>query len=738
MSRQFIDPNSLEDESTSPDDDLLESYRLKNQALQRQNKSLTYEKELLDALLAFIPDMVYFKDKDSNFIRVNKAQARFLGLGNADEAIGKSDKDFYPAHTALEFMQDEKEMFANGQSVINKVEFQDKIDDQEIRWTSSTKVPFQDIYGNIAGLVGISRDITLQVKTEEALKRERELLQKLMDNIPDKIYFKDKLSRYTRINKAMAVAIGIADPQKAVGKSDFDFYAKDHALGAYQDEKKVISTGRALIGKEELEVLPSGQQVWVSSTKLPLRDNEGNVVGTFGLSRDITKIKQAEEQLQTANSILAKQVLERTGEIKKANAEMEIRIKQLDYLNMKARHFAQFIERAHLLDAIYDAFSESLNEGEILLWYWDGDDFVHHRVSSKFNKPEIITTCYRAMKALTPGQTQHIFFERNWSRNPRLNSFFSNIPINYPTYSSIPLNTHKKLLGFIQVFANPQFEFLFRQEYAVLNTLAAHAAVSLDNANHYLELKERTRIQSELEIAQRIQNRFLPKDPCIPNFNVKGVCLPANEVGGDYLDFFQNELGDWVTVIADVCGKGVPAALVMTSLRSIIRTEARRQRSSKKLLSAVNQLLIQDLQADNSFITCLCIIIKKGGKSLNFSRAGHPLLISLKQNTTAPEVIASEGVAIGMLAGDDFFSFLEEKTLPVSPGDKFLAYTDGLVEAMTPNRQVYGQERLLSLLTRELKSNPQELVDAILKDVKSFTRRNSQSDDLTLFTLERV
>ena len=94
----------------------------------------------------------------------------------------------------------------------------------------------------------------------------------------------------------------------------------------------------------------------------------------------------------------------------------------------------------------------------------------------------------------------------------------------------------------------------------------------------------------------------------IPNFEIKGFCQPANEVGGDYLDFFQNNYGDWILVIADVCGKGIPAALVMTSLRSIIRTEARSERSSKKLLVSVNNLMGQELQVDNSFITCMVLV----------------------------------------------------------------------------------------------------------------------------------
>jgi PAS domain S-box-containing protein len=136
----------------------------------------------------------------------------------------------------------------------------------------------------------------------EELAHERELMRALMDNAPDHIYFKDRQGRFLRINAAVARMLGLSDPGQAVGKTDFDFLAHEHAQQAFDDEQEVIATGRPVIAKEERKTWPDGRVTWVSTTKVPFRDPTGTVVGTFGVSHDITERMRAEEQtrLQTA------------------------------------------------------------------------------------------------------------------------------------------------------------------------------------------------------------------------------------------------------------------------------------------------------------------------------------------------------------------------------------------------------------------------------------------------------
>ncbi|HEY7376243.1 MAG TPA: EAL domain-containing protein [Polyangia bacterium] len=130
------------------------------------------------------------------------------------------------------------------------------------------------------------------------LEDEISLLETLMDNVPDSIYFKDRQSRFTRINRYAAERFGVGDPALAVGRTDFDFFTEEHAAKALRDEQEIIRTGQPMVNVEEKEIRADGDVRWISTTKLPLRDRAGNIVGTFGISRDISERKAAEKQLQ--------------------------------------------------------------------------------------------------------------------------------------------------------------------------------------------------------------------------------------------------------------------------------------------------------------------------------------------------------------------------------------------------------------------------------------------------------
>ena len=143
-----------------------------------------------------------------------------------------------------------------------------------------------------------------RARSEAALARERDLLNTLLENIPDRIYFKDKQSRFIRINHALTELLGFEKPEQAYGKSDADFYGEEHASKALADERRVMETGEPLLGNVEFEALADGRKSWSLTTKLPLRDRKGNIVGTCGISREITALKEMEDQLATERNLL--------------------------------------------------------------------------------------------------------------------------------------------------------------------------------------------------------------------------------------------------------------------------------------------------------------------------------------------------------------------------------------------------------------------------------------------------
>jgi PAS domain S-box-containing protein len=167
-------------------------------------------------------------------------------------------------------------------------------------------------------------------RVAEAFEHERELFHTLMDSIPDRVFFKDTESRFTRINRALASHFRIDHPRDATGRTDADFFAAEHAGTALEDEQRVMRSGEPILGKIERETLPDGSVAWALTSKLPLKNSRGQVTGSFGISRDITELKQSEEALQGANTELARH----KGELQKTLGDL-----QRSHEDLKAAQF---------------------------------------------------------------------------------------------------------------------------------------------------------------------------------------------------------------------------------------------------------------------------------------------------------------------------------------------------------------------------------------------------------------
>jgi PAS domain S-box-containing protein len=177
------------------------------------------------------------------------------------------------------------------------LEFRIRRKDETVIWASMSWQPIYDEKGASQGHRASVHDITNRKHTEEALAHERDFLHILMENMPDTIYFKDTASRFTRINTAQAKLLG-STPEEAVGKTDFDFFPRELAERYYADEQAIFQSGKPLIDQEEPTIDNKGNRIWVSTTKVPLRDKEGNIVGLVGICRDITGHKRAEDALK--------------------------------------------------------------------------------------------------------------------------------------------------------------------------------------------------------------------------------------------------------------------------------------------------------------------------------------------------------------------------------------------------------------------------------------------------------
>jgi PAS domain S-box-containing protein len=192
------------------------------------------------------------------------------------------------------------------------------------------------------GAVQINEE--LEIKQRELL-RERDLLHTLMDNVPDFIYFKDTAGRFTTINRALARALGISKPEDALGETDFEYFAEAYAQRTLADEQEVLRTGEPLVGKVEEVHLRDKFRIWISTTKMVVRDLDGKNIGTFGVSRDITESKHAEQELQLAKQSLENRVAERTSELAHANRQLQIELGERKRAEEQVRRLNEDLEQ---------------------------------------------------------------------------------------------------------------------------------------------------------------------------------------------------------------------------------------------------------------------------------------------------------------------------------------------------------------------------------------------------------
>jgi PAS domain S-box-containing protein len=272
---------------------------LQREAAQRERaqRDLEWEKVLLDGLMDAIPDDIYFKDDQGRFLRINRAKAERTGLASPDDAVGKSDRDFFPAEHAAKAWEDERRVMESGTPMVDREE-RLVWPDGHVSWVSATKVPLKTRAGRVIGTLGVSRDITRHHTIEEELQRERDRLRTLIDNLPDIIFIKDADYRLVTVNQAYVQQFGFESEAQVIGKTDFDFAPADLAQIYRDDDARVIREGRTLVNREEEIVSPGGERISILTTKVPLRDAHDRIVGLVGICRDISDRKQSEQALR--------------------------------------------------------------------------------------------------------------------------------------------------------------------------------------------------------------------------------------------------------------------------------------------------------------------------------------------------------------------------------------------------------------------------------------------------------
>ncbi|HLX58404.1 MAG TPA: GAF domain-containing SpoIIE family protein phosphatase [Ktedonobacteraceae bacterium] len=299
----------------------------------------------------------------------------------------------------------------------------------------------------------------------------------------------------------------------------------------------------------------------------------------------------------------------------------------------------------------------------------------------------------------------------------------------------LPLVNQGELIGLLALGPRLHGQGYAHENRSLLNSLADQVAPALRVGQmvqtQQAQVREHERIEQELQTAQDIQHTFLPKDvPPLPGWRLVPYYQPAREVGGDFYDFLPFEDGRLGPVIGDVTDKGIPAALVMMATRTMLRTAAQEKASPGEVFARVNELLYADIPS-RMFVTCFYAILDLGSGQMIYANAGHDL--PYRRNDGGVSELWATGMPLGMMPGTCY----EEYEVTLAPGESLLFYTDGLVEAHNPRREMFGLFRLKTLLAEH--SDGTSLIDFLLSELSSFTGQEwEQEDDVTMMILQRT
>ena len=300
----------------------------------------------------------------------------------------------------------------------------------------------------------------------------------------------------------------------------------------------------------------------------------------------------------------------------------------------------------------------------------------------------------------------------------------------------VPLQVGESTRGMIVLGRLSEQEIFTASDMKLLLALASQASIALETIRLHLEEIDKQRLEKELAISRQIQLSLLPKaPPTIAGWEFAALYQAARQVGGDLYDFLQlpNRTEELGLVIADVAGKGVPAALFMAFCRTIIRMEAMGGGMPEQVIKRTNQLILQNSRSDDIFLTAFYALLNVQNGELAYANGGHNSPIWFQAVKGECQQLVSKSALLGLFSNIS----TEEHKVQIAPGDLLVFYTDGITEARNGNGEFFGEKRLISTIMAAKDVNAQVLLQSILDNTNEFIGNSPQSDDFTLFVVKR-
>lgn len=503
-----------------------------------------------------------------------------------------------------------------------------------------------------------------------------------MDTIPDRIYFKDLESRFVRNNAAHAHSLGAGSPAECVGKSDADFFSREHAARAFADEQEIIRTGRPIIAKIERLTMRDGKQGWASTTKVPWRDAAGRIIGTFGLTRDVTAAQDAEEKLIEERNLL-RTIID--------HLPSRLYVKDTD-----SRYVLN--NRAHL-DAL-GVKTQAEAVGHNALDFFPGERGRQALIDD------------RQVLGGTPILSQE------------KSDFGVEGSVQWALTTKVPLHDVRgNLVGLVGI---------------------SHDITRRKRAEEELQRRS-LEMETDLLMARQVQEAFLTRPaPVFPRGAAPAASalrfahryVPTATLGGDFFAFVQISDTQCGVLVCDVMGHGVRAGLLTALIRGVVDEMGDRAADPAHVLAGINHSLMPIVEQTGQpvFASAFFGVIDTAARTLTYGNAGHPPQLILHAGSGVISRLAPPDPepAAGLLAG---FAYTRHQC-GFLPGDLFLGYTDGVLESVDANGRMFGEDQLCAVLRETRGQSGAAICDRVLRELQGYSGKSGFEDDVCLVAVE--
>ncbi len=304
------------------------------------------------------------------------------------------------------------------------------------------------------------------------------------------------------------------------------------------------------------------------------------------------------------------------------------------------------------------------------------------------------------------------------------------------TFSSLlaaPLIQKNRMIGLLSVFNKKDPKGFTDDDQRLLTIISSQSAQVIENARLYKEEQALLRIQEEMRLASQIQTKLLPKKaPEIDGYDIAGMSIAAADVGGDYFDFIPFDENRQAICLADVSGKGMPAALLMSNLQATLRTQSMMGIPTAECVHRTNHLLFHITDTDK-YATLFYGVLDSKNHCLCYTNAGHDNPYLFRKDGSVRR-LSRGGIVVGFM---EKYAYSEEK-ISLKDGDLLLIYTDGITEALTTGEEEFGEERLEKIVRANMNEKADVIIDLIIKDILTFRGTAPQTDDMTLMIIKQL